>query len=322
MANHPTIRPPLPAFAARRAGVRTGAFTLLELLTVIIIIAILAGILLPVISKVRQSAYAADTKNEIASIQNAIERYYQDFQAYPGPLSNAQVGLAPSAVTTVTGITVNPTGASQTITGSENLVLGLLGGLKYDSSSSSKILYDKDLVGKGPLSLNASRPRGYTAYLENSNISNDYFKDDAGSASDTNIPEFVDRFPHPMPILYLRANVGASGVISATTSGTQAQYDLSQIIGYTKADAASGYIGEGRKLKVQGLNDLTTPPAKTIDPRYYFVSPNDPELSQTTPDPTKFASPKQKDGYILISAGIDRVYGTKDDVASFGTVEP
>ena len=31
--------------------------------------------------------------------------------------------------------------------------------------------------------------------------------------------------------------------------------------------------------------------------------------------------PKQKDGYLLISAGIDRKYGTLDDITSAGKVK-
>jgi hypothetical protein len=32
--------------------------------------------------------------------------------------------------------------------------------------------------------------------------------------------------------------------------------------------------------------------------------------------------PRAKDGYILISAGPDRIYGTPDDITSFGKVVP
>jgi hypothetical protein len=34
--------------------------------------------------------------------------------------------------------------------------------------------------------------------------------------------------------------------------------------------------------------------------------------------PTLPNTPKQQDGFILISAGSDRVYGTKDDITNFG----
>jgi hypothetical protein len=41
-----------------------------------------------------------------------------------------------------------------------------------------------------------------------------------------------------------------------------------------------------------------------------------------SPPATDVGVPRQKDGYILISAGPDRVYGTTDDVTNFGSVAP
>ncbi len=43
----------------------------------------------------------------------------------------------------------------------------------------------------------------------------------------------------------------------------------------------------------------------------------------STPAQTNLTSTaRSKDTYILISAGPDRVYGTADDICSFGTVAP
>ncbi len=71
-------------------------------------------------------------------------------------------------------------------------------------------------MGTGPLNLNPNQPKKYSPFGENKNLSwraeNDkrtgQFKDDAGSATDTIIPEFVDTFPDPMPVLVLRARKG------------------------------------------------------------------------------------------------------------------
>jgi prepilin-type N-terminal cleavage/methylation domain-containing protein len=69
-----------PLFQARRS--RRG-FTLIELLVVISIIAILAGLLLPVISKARTTAKVAQAKVEINSIANAISKYEADYSRFP-----------------------------------------------------------------------------------------------------------------------------------------------------------------------------------------------------------------------------------------------
>src|ERR1700722_762391 len=64
------------------------AFTLIELLVVIGIIGILVGLLIPVVGKMRMSGYEVSTRNEILEIGNACHHYYDDFRAFPGPISN------------------------------------------------------------------------------------------------------------------------------------------------------------------------------------------------------------------------------------------
>src|SRR5580704_241934 len=96
---------------------RQQGFTLVELLVVIGIIVILIAILLPVVSKVRTEAYSANTLNTIQQLSSACERYYQDFGAYPGPISNDDLEGLNAAVVLPPGI--------QSVTSSENLVLGL-----------------------------------------------------------------------------------------------------------------------------------------------------------------------------------------------------
>jgi len=69
-----------PSYPSRR--LRRG-FTLIELLVVISIIAILAGLLLPALSKVRTTAKIAQAKVEINGIVAAISKYEADYSRYP-----------------------------------------------------------------------------------------------------------------------------------------------------------------------------------------------------------------------------------------------
>lgn len=369
---------------------RRSAFTLVELLIVIGIIVLLIGLLIPVVSRVKTSAQEADTKALLQSLDGAIQNYYNAYRAYPGPIPNDLIANT-NATQTDFGFTNFTYGASgdnpgfdvsfsptttlhTKITGAENLVLGLCGGLRVDTSGAQPVLkYEPSQVTQGPASLNPGNPKRSASFLaETKDLSfrvtptgkTGHFEDESGEANDSPIPEFLDRFSAgPMPVLYLRSRPGAkkstasnvaptvanNGVINEYDNitnrylGTQ-QYDLAQIIAYTGAYngtwpngalAASGSagrsIGQGKSVRRadytvagdylrHGLNDVAFP-FKSMDKSAgatfqfpydaypYFSDPNTPNTA------------RQKDGYILISAGRDRVYGTNDDITNFGPVK-
>jgi prepilin-type N-terminal cleavage/methylation domain-containing protein len=60
------------------------AFTLVELLTVIAIIAVLMGLLFPAVNSVRTSARNAQAKNDLVNLVTAIRAYYTEYGKYPG----------------------------------------------------------------------------------------------------------------------------------------------------------------------------------------------------------------------------------------------
>ncbi len=145
-------------------------------------------------------------------------------------------------------------------------------------------------------------------------------------------------------------------VIQDTSSGVgdnRQEYDLKDIIGYTKPDANGHYIGIGRSARVNsaqfppkmpanatgiphGLQTVTSPiysgtipslDKSATNPRHYYY-PYDAYAYFEDPS-NRYDASKQtpglaraKDTYILISAGPDRTYGTEDDICSFGALFP
>jgi prepilin-type N-terminal cleavage/methylation domain-containing protein len=83
------------------------AFTLIELLTVIAIIGVLAGMLLPVLSRVKQQALKNQAKQEMAAIVTAIEAYDQAYGKFP--VSKAVQTAAASSTTGNTDFTYGGT---------------------------------------------------------------------------------------------------------------------------------------------------------------------------------------------------------------------
>jgi prepilin-type N-terminal cleavage/methylation domain-containing protein len=61
----------------------SSGFTLIELLVVISIIAVLAGLLLPVISSVMQNAHKTEAKSTEMQIVAAVKNYYTEYGQYP-----------------------------------------------------------------------------------------------------------------------------------------------------------------------------------------------------------------------------------------------
>ena len=338
------------ALGTRRSALR--AFTLIELLVTVGIIAVLIGILIPVVGKVRISAYETSSRAFLQQIDSACQAYYADHRAYPGVFSNAEVEAATqtniNAILGATGTTPIIVAPAR-MTGSENLTLSLVGGLKFDAAADA-YRFDASTLGQGPASFNKLRPGRGKPYMEVTNLSKgkaEPDRTDADAPGDTVIPEFMDRFPEAMPVLYMRARAGSRVIVTqnyydpaANPQPVPAQYNIAQILPYT--GKATG-IGRAPKQKyTSGSPDSTTPHglrtvavaaseasinkavatyAYPFDARAYLADPS--SYAYATQAPTDAAAqPRKKDSYVLIFAGRDRVYGTEDDLTNFGSVLP
>jgi prepilin-type N-terminal cleavage/methylation domain-containing protein len=325
---------------------RVGGFTLVELLVVIGIITILISITIPVVSHIRKAANGAATAAQIQALRGAIESYFQAFNAYPGPLADLDMFNNTPNQSPPLPQNLGPGGSPYQVTMAENLVLGLMGGLQ--GVNGKPPIFVPDLVGQGPMNLavdanrNLIYPKRYSPFydgrsqLSTATALGPWYSFGKDHSFDTNIPEIVDRFPsEPMPILYLRARKDAKGVMGDTNTpgGTELyQYDLRQIWSYTydfqKSRAATIYgptpqgLSSLGNMKDQGPGDSTASGFIATKPPWnalpYFKNTS---LNQST-TPNANGTPRSKDGFILISAGPDRIYGTSDDITTFGSVVP
>jgi type II secretory pathway pseudopilin PulG len=286
---------------------RKAAFTIVELLTVMSIIVILIGLLVPALNKVRQYAYEVKQQAQFHSIDAAIELFNSEFDDYP-----------PSGA-------LDPDGVPYC--GAMKLCEAMMGrdlmGFHPDSIFRSN--------GLGSLGTNLYPPQGDPLYqnsvsarkgpylpLENANAyqMRDLYAD-IGPFAEENfvLCDVFRRVTHitsgqrvGMPILYYRADTANTLHDVDNPDNPQNIYDYTDnhslvMLGKPWDPPSQG--GTPHKLAIE-----TGHPAGY---RFYMNTTNDKMLATTT----AAIRPYRADTYILISAGYDGEYGTPDDICNF-----
>jgi len=285
---------------------RKAAFTIVELLTVMSIIVILIGLLVPALNRVRIYAKTVRQNAQFHSIEAAIELFNNEFEGYPE--SSALDPLLP---------------APEPYCGAMKLCEAMMGWdlLGFHSNSifdrngedatGSRLYLVADLSArKGPFlppeSADAFRmedvySRGVAAAAG--------FLDASLVLCDVYTRKLTSGKKAGMPILYFRAN-------------TRARYHEPARLGAGPIDPTENIYNywDNRMLVQLGQPDVPAPanvhkfedPLENPPDRFYKNTENF-EITSAT----GLARPFRADSYILMSAGYDGDYGTADDIYNF-----
>lgn len=276
---------PLGVVKKRGGGLRSHpsfltGFTIIELMTVMSVIIILIGLLVPGLNALKQYARKVTQKNQFYAIEVALETFNAEWDGYP----ESRPGIS------------GPCGATQ-------LATAMVGGdlLGYDPKGD----YDtSDLSGRRlylPIGkANAYKlvdlygPGGVGTFTGNEYVLCDVY---------TNVEHLSTGKLVGMPILYYKANT------SKHTHNITDPDDLGNIYNYLDNHTLVALGMPWNLPSAGGLNhQLYNEPKKfyemTVDEKFDI-------------DEDGIGRPQRADSYILLSAGFDGIYGTDDDMFNF-----
>lgn len=299
---------------------RSAGFTLVELMVVIGILVVLMSILIPAIAGVRKRGYEVRTRALMQKIASACQVYMTDWHSAPG--------IVPESELYKPGNSIN-----LPLTSTENLTLSLLGGLVPGSGSNFNFTGSpptSTLTTNGALSLNPSNPKRYNAYIDYVASEMDWVNGSGNygqiynspNSTDTIIPEFLDGYPDPKPIIYMRARVGAPAVIDDGTSDTLAQQNNPSQYHTVDFTAYSGdSVGPPQPHQPYALAFTGTASPDQRDSKHFlswydaFRNEGMTQIdSSGVAVGTSAEVPKGKDGFILIGSGSSRAWLGKDAI--------
>jgi len=307
----------------RRALRARAAFSLVELLTVVGIIALLIGILLPTMSSARNEARRSTSKAFLGSCERGLEMFHTYFGQYPDSSRRRDPVIYPDDGNT-----------APTLSGAHWLTRALVG---HDGDG---VDYNAKSVNDPPRSLQWAQlnkaSNGLYAKRRGLLVENAVFRKDNEiglnfPASDSpllpNRPVFLDNFN--TAVLYYRANPRAPLPFSDTyTSGTgiYTREDNADITGGAFSTPSPGQVWEypgGGKLHGLGQYGMPANP-QNFNPNvteagrkgFTFVGALHNPSAYNSSNQTNI-KPVKENSFVLISAGPDGLYGTLDDVVNY-----
>lgn len=297
--------------------VRSG-FTLVELLTVIGIIALLIGILVPSLQRARDQAKRAVIMGTLKSVGGNLEMFHNDFGQYPDSSRRPDP---------VKGWPSPPGDSASELSGAHWLARAMMGHDFQGMDAAGRVMelgsgiytYDEFRPDTSPPGRYSQRKDPYLEGGDKVWLADDSTKFNRGSFTPTHRPVLIDGYNYP--IIYYRANSKSKRPFSLNAGPGQAE----QLGIYNHRDNAlitgGGSGGNGWEFAAgSGNHPLGTPGNMNnysdIDEEGRFINyMHDDSTHQGTGGIV--IRPYNPESFILISAGKDGLFGTKDDINNF-----
>jgi type II secretory pathway pseudopilin PulG len=280
------------------------AFTIIELLTVMSIVVILIGILLPSLNMVKRYAKVVTQKNLLRNIDSGLQAFEIDFKEYPASGATDAAGAQYCGAMKL----------AEAMAGQDGLGFNPDSTFTADDGSGQTELYPPSQGAPGTWpSWYVENLRNRREFLEAKDVllcSLDDLYASSGWANSSKVALLCDVFRSAknlttgkkmgMPILYYKAD------------SSKLVHDVNDP---TNPDNIYNYKDNQAFLKL-GLpwDTATMPPLYQVAPDLEGKVFYEKTLDKSA---LPIERPHNKDSYILISAGWDGIYGTRDDVFNF-----
>ena len=304
--------------------VKDRGFTLIELLVVLAIIGMLVSILIPSLKTVRNKVKETAQRSQFAAIEQSLIAFKADYGSYPpsdwNPVTSMNYCGAQKLAEALIGwdkLGFHPNSAWRA-DGFDNTGSFLL----YDATIPANLQDRKgpyleseavDVFNLGEVGL-APGDGLYVNLAASSPLRADRFVfTDVFKVRPVVNPNTFERVKAGSPILYYRANT------SSKTINSQMVTDFRYLV-YDVRD--NQRLVELNRLQKDGvvstdpadMHPLGNPGSNDYPVFYGFEKFGGIRDSKTTPD---IWLPHSPDSFILISAGVDGLYGTSDDITNF-----
>jgi type II secretory pathway pseudopilin PulG len=290
-------------------------FTLVELLTVLAIITLLVGLLVPSLTMVRRTAKEAKQKAMLASMEAALTAFRNDYGDYP-----PSDGWDPD---------IGADGDTSPYGGAQKLVEGLLGRDLMGFHPATGWRLDDDMYpnpeGTPPAVMDLNLRERRDRYLELSTVNAFYL----GRTSEHDGLYHLPGLPSPSPLFPGRNTFVLCDVFGRrkVTMGDGKVAKAGAPILYYKADTSSKLLTDGPDLDLRIYKAWDNVGVIIYEDYEADGQPGQQPLAETgawenfynyIQDPTVPYWPYRPDSYLLITAGYDGIYGTADDITNFG----